>query len=336
MCSRRSPLFLTLTASASFARGRGRLIDFPLPLRYTHHEPLSQKSDTHHALENTSPAERGIFCSCHRGGGGDADRTRILGSCPIFSIVGSLCSGCRRNTRWSDYLDRCPLAGGRGPSPGEEVYVHTHAYSSNGIAGIELTVDGQPFSAEAPSPAGGDLVTLQQTWIATTPGMHASDGGLQQRWRRQQPGGRDDRSARAGSPGARLGAAGDHAIRRAADHNRHCAHCTHHRGAGPEASISSSMRTMSSYPPGNAPSCAGRCRTPSVSRWTAPRSGTRTRARCARSRRPASHCEPRRKVVNVLKTRQVRRSAPAPPPPPPPQDTTWRSSPICRASPRRH
>ena len=81
-------------------------------------------------------------------------------------------SGCGATpggvTIWID----APLAGGH-VSPGEEVFVQTHAYSSNGIAGIELTVDGQPFSWQAPSPAGGDLVTFQQTWIATTPGMHA-------------------------------------------------------------------------------------------------------------------------------------------------------------------
>ena len=65
-----------------------------------------------------------------------------------------------------------PLPGGR-INPGDEVSVQTHAYSSSGITQIELVVDGEPFSRNAPDPAGGDLVTLSQPWIATSPGMHS-------------------------------------------------------------------------------------------------------------------------------------------------------------------
>lgn len=57
--------------------------------------------------------------------------------------------------------------------PGEQVIVQTHAYAQNGIVEIELAVDGEPLTRNAPSPSGGDLVTLEQTWVATTPGMHS-------------------------------------------------------------------------------------------------------------------------------------------------------------------
>jgi len=53
------------------------------------------------------------------------------------------------------------------------VIIQTHAYSGSGIAEIELVVDGEPFSRNAPDPAGGDMVTLTQKWIATSPGMHS-------------------------------------------------------------------------------------------------------------------------------------------------------------------
>jgi len=70
-------------------------------------------------------------------------------------------------TVWID----APLSGGQ-VRTGEEVPVQTHAYAHNGVAQIELKVDGVSFSREAPSPAGGDLAILTQTWIATSPGMH--------------------------------------------------------------------------------------------------------------------------------------------------------------------
>lgn len=85
-----------------------------------------------------------------------------------LSIVVPACGAAPGGvTVWID----APLPGGR-VHPGEEVPVQTHAYARNGVAQIELKIDGASFSREAPSPAGGDLATLTQTWIATSPGMH--------------------------------------------------------------------------------------------------------------------------------------------------------------------
>jgi hypothetical protein len=86
----------------------------------------------------------------------------------VLSTLVSACGAARGGvTVWID----APLSGGQ-VHPGEEVPVQTHAYASSGVAQIELKVDGLSFSREAPSPAGGDLASLTQTWIATSPGMH--------------------------------------------------------------------------------------------------------------------------------------------------------------------
>lgn len=64
-----------------------------------------------------------------------------------------------------------PLPGGR-VQQGEEVHIQTHAYAKSGIAEIKLDIDGNPFSQDQPAPAGSDLVTLEQIWLAASPGMH--------------------------------------------------------------------------------------------------------------------------------------------------------------------
>jgi hypothetical protein len=86
----------------------------------------------------------------------------------VFGTLISACGAAREGvTVWID----APLSGGQ-VHPGDEVPVQTHAYASSGVVQIELMVDGLSFSREAPSPAGGDLATLTQTWIATSPGRH--------------------------------------------------------------------------------------------------------------------------------------------------------------------
>ena len=95
--------------------------------------------------------------------------TRMIVLLLVFSFLIAGC-GTKPPGTVSIWID-APLPGGRA-APGEEVTIQTHAFSKSGIAEIELVVDQQPFSRDIPSPAGSDLVTLSQTWIATSPGMH--------------------------------------------------------------------------------------------------------------------------------------------------------------------
>jgi hypothetical protein len=84
---------------------------------------------------------------------------------PFLTSCGGTSSG--DTIVWID----APLPGGR-VAPGEEVIVQSHAFSKSGIAEIELSVDGEPFSRGIPLPVGGDRVMHSQSWIATSPGMH--------------------------------------------------------------------------------------------------------------------------------------------------------------------
>lgn len=97
---------------------------------------------------------------------------------PLFRVMialiclSMLITGCGTATAggvevWID----APLPGGR-VQPGEEVRIQTHAYARSGVAEIKLDIDGNPYSQDVPAPAGSDLVTLEQFWLATSPGMH--------------------------------------------------------------------------------------------------------------------------------------------------------------------
>ncbi len=97
---------------------------------------------------------------------------------PVFQVIGllicisMLTTGCGTATAggvevWID----APLPGGR-VQPGAEVRIQTHAYAKSGIAEIKLDIDGNPYSQDVPSPVGSDLVTLEQIWLAASPGMH--------------------------------------------------------------------------------------------------------------------------------------------------------------------
>ncbi len=90
-----------------------------------------------------------------------------------FTIISFLLSGCGAISHnevdiWID----APLPGGR-VMQGEEVTIQSHAYSSIGVVGIELIVDGEPYTRNSPDQAGAELVTLEQKWIAALPGVHS-------------------------------------------------------------------------------------------------------------------------------------------------------------------
>ncbi len=100
---------------------------------------------------------------------------RCLHVFQILSVVLSLSmltTGCgTAQAGGVDIWIDAPLPGGR-VLPGEEVHIQTHAYARSGVAEIKVEIDGNPYSQDVPIPAGGDLVTLEQTWLAASPGMH--------------------------------------------------------------------------------------------------------------------------------------------------------------------
>ncbi len=55
---------------------------------------------------------------------------------------------------------------------GEPVEVRSHVYAPDGVAEVELLVDGQPYRREPPGIPGATFSGLSQTWVPDTPGDH--------------------------------------------------------------------------------------------------------------------------------------------------------------------